>query len=204
MHRLRLISIEGLDGAGKSTLLHSLGHALDYAGYPYLLTHEPYSKSFEAAVLGGLRPEAEALAFAADRLQHISEIIAPALAVRKFVIIDRYIDSSFAYQGYGGGVSLDWLSVLNRGVLEPGLTYFLDVPPEQGLKRQGRKKVFEERGLNYIQRVQAGYQELIRQEPDRFAILSGCLPLKDVAGLAETDLIDRIEGGEFGVVARAQ
>lgn len=196
--RLRLISVEGIDGAGKSTLMHSLGRALGYAGYPYLVTHEPYSKEFESAINRGLLREAEALAFAADRVQHYSEIISPALAAHKFVITDRYLDSSFAYQGYGTGLDLDWIAAINRRVPPPGLTYFLDVPPQEGLKRQPKRQLFEARGQKYLDRVYAGYLKLVRAEPDRFGVLPGNLSAKELSVLAERDLLDRIEGGEFG------
>ena len=120
----------------------------------------------------------EALLMVAARRCHLVESMLPALAAGKWVVCDRFADSTFAYQGYGGGVSLDQLAALHRmiaGDLEPDLTILLDVPVEIGLaraaRRQGQEKRFESKEREFHERVRRGFLEIAKAAPGRCVVL---------------------------------
>lgn len=139
------IVIEGLDGSGKTTQANILAKKLS-ENYKVLCTAEPSQGKIGNFIRDcclyeekRLPIEAEALLFAADRIEHIQHEIAPALADGKIVICDRYIYSSLAYQG-STGLSLDWIQTINARSLQPDFSLFIDVPPERVLERLQRKK----------------------------------------------------------------
>ena len=131
------ICIEGLDGSGKSTQAKLLTKKLNKAGYNAIYTAEPSQgkigkfirkRLFEQA---RMPTTAEALLFAADRIEHVQNQVAPALEEGKIVVSDRYVYSSLAYQG-SAGLSLDWIEAVNANALKPDLCIFIDVEPERG------------------------------------------------------------------------
>jgi dTMP kinase len=139
------IVIEGLDGSGKTTQATLLANKLSKT-YLVLCTAEPSHGKIGTFIREGclyeekrLPTEAEALLFAADRIEHMKNQIAPAIAEGKLVICDRYIYSSLAYQG-SAGLSLDWIKTINARALEPDLAIFIDVSPVRVLERLQRKK----------------------------------------------------------------
>ena len=139
------IVIEGLDGSGKTTQANILAKKLS-ENYKVLCTAEPSKGKIGVFIRKNclyeekrLPTEAEALIFAADRIEHMQNEIQPALAEDKIVICDRYIYSSLAYQG-STGLSLDWIKTINARALEPDFTIFIDVPPERVIERLRRKK----------------------------------------------------------------
>jgi len=188
------ITFEGPEGSGKSTQSRKLHDRLA-AAYPVLLTREPggtpIGDSIRRILLdmdnGALDPTAEALLFSAARAQLVAERIRPRLEAGGIVICDRFADSMLAYQGYGLGRDLQQLRALVEiatGGLRPGLTFFLDLPPEAGLERKRRVahgragdaeaddwNRLDARSLAYHHRVRDGYMELARQEPERWRIL---------------------------------
>ncbi len=139
------IIIEGLDGSGKTTQANLLAKKLSQS-YKILLTAEPSCGKIGAFIRESclyedkrLPTEAEALLFAADRIEHMNEEVKPALDEGKLVICDRYIYSSLAYQGYAG-LSLEWIKTINARAIQPDFSIFIDVSPERVLERLQRKK----------------------------------------------------------------
>lgn len=171
----KFISFEGGEGAGKSSHIKSLGALLESKGYSVVLTREPGGteggeqirrilKEGDVCRWDGL---SEALLFYASRHDLVEKVIRPALAAGKWVIADRFADSSFIYQGLARGVGIEKIKSLHHLVLGdfyPQLTFFLDVPTEVGLKRiQKRAQMidrFEEMGETFHHKVRAGYKEL--------------------------------------------
>jgi dTMP kinase len=180
------ITLEGGEGSGKSTLAVALAARLEERGHSVCLTREPGGTELGQAVQrlleGGRAPSplAELLLFEADRAQHISEVIGPALAAGKIVICDRFADSTLAYQGYGRGLDLEFIRKLNDETTEgwtPDLTLLLDVPPEVGIARGGAQlDVTGRESLEFHERVREGFLSLAKQEPKRFVVIDATLP----------------------------
>lgn len=161
------ICIEGLDGSGKSTQAKLLTKKLNKAGYNAVYTAEPSQgkigkfirkRLFEQA---RMPTTAEALLFAADRIEHIKNQVAPALAEGKIVVSDRYVYSSLAYQG-SVGLSLDWIEAVNANALKPDLCVFIDVEPSVVLERLKRKKSVME-NLETQQKVRDIYLKYVQK-----------------------------------------
>lgn len=179
----RLIVFEGGEASGKSTQASRLAEA---GGA--LLTHEPGGTTVGAALRAvlldpattRLDPRAEALLMAADRAQHVAEVIRPALNAGRDVVCDRFVGSSLAYQGYGRRLDLDevWrLSAFATEGLEPDLVILLDVGWDVASSRlAGAPDRIETAGDGFHQRVRAGYLALADAEPDRWAVVDGSLP----------------------------
>lgn len=171
------VVIEGLDGSGKTTQARLLTKRL-YRSHNVLLTAEPSrgkTGAFirECCLYGEKRlpTEAEALLFAADRVEHVQSEILPALEEGRLVICDRYVYSSLAYQG-SAGLSLDWIKTINARALQPDFAVFIDVPPERVLERLQRKRSVMEnletqRNVRevYLKFVEKG--ELVRIDGDK-------------------------------------
>ncbi len=171
------IVIEGLDGSGKTTQAKLLAKKLEKT-HNVLLTAEPSCGKTGSFIREDclyedkrLPTEAEALLFAADRIEHMYSEVKPALENGKLVICDRYIYSSLAYQG-SGGLSLEWIKTINARALQPDFSIFIDVPPERVIERLQRKKSVMET-LETQQRVREVYLkyvakgELVRVDGDR-------------------------------------
>lgn len=181
-----LITLEGVEGAGKTTQLGLLAEWLDELGVPIVVTREPGAGKIGAQIREvllrkentGLSPVAEALLMAADRAQHVAELLRPELAAGKLVLCDRYIDSNLAYQGYGRGLSVEWLRELNEQATEglwPDLTLLLDLPPEAGLARakvRGAADRLESEQMEFHQRIYDGFARLAAAEPQRVRVIN--------------------------------
>jgi dTMP kinase len=169
------ISLEGIDGCGKSTQARILYERLITRGVSVVLTREPggtpVGQALRQLCLEGTDPlvwEAEMLLMAADRAQHVAQLIKPALAQGHFVVCDRYVDSSIAYQGYGAIKSIEAVRAVNtiatRGLV-PDLTLFLDVNPDARYERPGKADRIEERGPAYYERVYQGFRQIAQDNP---------------------------------------
>jgi dTMP kinase len=172
----RFITFEGIDGAGKSTLAHQLANWLEATGTATVLTREPGGTELGGKIRNlvlttSFSAQAEFLLYAADRVEHAQVLIGPELAANKFVICDRYLDSSLAYQGYGRGLEIVWLRLVSQGLPVPQLTFLLDLPARTGLERQKRHQKFEALGVEFLERVRQGYLKIAREEPERFVVL---------------------------------
>jgi dTMP kinase len=187
--RGRLVAFEGVDGCGKSTQAALLAERLGA-----LLTFEPGATTLGAwlrRVLlevgrGPIDPRAEALLMGADRAQHVAEVIEPALAAGSWVVTDRFSASTLAYQGYGRGLDLDELEqviAFATNGLSPDLTLLLDVPPEvaRGRRNQTAPDRFEGEDETFLGRVAAGFSELARADPERWAVIDGAGAVEEVA-----------------------
>ncbi|MGE5533144.1 MAG: dTMP kinase [Ignavibacteria bacterium] len=159
--------IEGLDGSGKTTQATKLAKKLSQSD-SVILTAEPSQGKIGTFIRQSclyenkrLPTEAEALLFAADRIEHMQKEIKPALEEGKIVICDRYVYSSLAYQG-SAGLSLDWIKTINARALQPDFSVFIDVAPEQVLERLKRKKSVME-NLETQQKVRDVYLKFVEK-----------------------------------------
>lgn len=177
MSRGFFVTFEGLDRTGKSTQVSILGDALRARGFDVLVTREPGGTALGRLLRDimlrrqefDVAPRAELLLMAADRAQHVSEVIGPALAAGKVVISDRFADSSLAYQGYGFGLDLEAVEAINRiatGGLQPDLTIYLS--GEVTVDRQAdTSDRIEGRSASYRHRVGRGYEKIALLNPSR-------------------------------------
>jgi dTMP kinase len=177
--RGRLIVFEGGEASGKSTQAARLAADLDA-----VLTREPggteIGKRIRELVLdtgaSGMAPATEALLMAADRAQHVAEVIEPALVAGKDVVTDRYVPSTLAYQGYGRGMDVEelWrLSTEVAGAPQADLIVLLDVPaPVAAARLQGRDRM-EAAGDDFHARVAEGYRRMAAAHPDRWLVVDG-------------------------------
>ena len=176
----RFIAFEGCEGAGKSTQMRLLSEYLTSRGIPHILTREPgggqISEAIRKIILDGknseMTDECEALLYAAARVQHLADTVAPALARGETVLCDRYIFSSFAYQGYGRGLSLAFLKEINAFAIQkymPDLTVFLDIPSSRAFERKHGADPddrMEQAGEAFHRRVYQGYKSLLKEYPE--------------------------------------
>jgi dTMP kinase len=141
----------------------------------------------------GMDPMCEALLYAADRAQHVAEVIRPALEAGRLVLCDRFTDSTLAYQGYGRRLDRAWLEALCQkasGGLVPDKTLLLDLPVEEGLRRMAKRRAergdspkearLDEETIAFHRRVYEGYRFLAEAHPERFIIVNAALPVDEV------------------------
>jgi dTMP kinase len=193
----RFISLEGGEGAGKSTQAKLLAAALGMRGIDALVTREPGGSEGAEAIRALLMQGAvsrwsahsEALLFAAARADHVEKTIRPALGAGRWVICDRYLDSSRAYQGVAGGIDDAALLALHafgtRGLL-PDRTLVLELSPEQGRLRAAARDGtaadrFSARGPDFHADVAAAFRRFAANEPKRFRLIGAAAGIDDVA-----------------------
>jgi dTMP kinase len=178
------ITFEGVDGAGKSTQLKLLLEYLQEKGIAYIFTREPGGTPLAERVReillnpvhDGMSVVTEAFLFAGGRADHVQNVIRPALQEGKVVICDRYIDSSMVYQGYAGGMPLEFLTQINEmatGSLKPHRTIVLDLDPEVARERRVAMAAdrMEQKSEWFHEQVREGYRELAKAEPRRVKIV---------------------------------
>ena len=185
MDRGIFITFEGIEGCGKSTQAKRVRELLIESGLEVLFTREPGGSCIGEKIRDILLdpaneemvPLTELLLYEASRHQHMAEVIEPALKAGKVVICDRFYDASTAYQGYARGIDVDDVERLNliaSGGKRPDLTIILDLPAEIGLKRIGKNPDrIEGEGVEFHERVRAGYLEIAAREPDRVKVVDG-------------------------------
>lgn len=175
------ITFEGIDGCGKSTQAHLLKENLNSLGVDVFWTKEPggteIGKMIREVLLkfdGEIDTLTEFLLFASDRSAHVKEII-KELSKGKVVISERFKDSSIAYQGYGGGLSINFIERIHREItiLEPDLTILLDISPTTSIKRVKDPDRIEKKGIDYLDRVRNGYLILSKIYKNRYVIFDG-------------------------------
>jgi dTMP kinase len=196
--RGRFITFEGGEGAGKSTHAALLAQRLWALGTAAVLTREPGgspgAEVIRHVLLSGaakpLGAEAEAILFAAARDDHVRNMIEPALANGRWVVCDRFADSTRVYQGIVGRVDLRIVNRLERttvGQLKPDLTFVLDVPADAAIARAkmrrgaGEPDRFEGENLDFHEKLRAAFRTLALSEPERCVLIDGCEPRSEVA-----------------------
>jgi dTMP kinase len=205
MERGKLITFEGIDGSGKTTQLRLLEKYLTGRGIAYLSTREPggtaLGKTIRSALLAGeyVEPLAELLLYAADRAQHVRQVIIPALSSGKLVLSDRFYDATTAYQGVARGFDLDLIEQLNElaaAGLKPDLTLLFDLDAETALERKNESMKpdrLESEPLEFHRRVRAAYLALVKREPDRFKIIPATGTIEETYQLMIETVRNRFE-----------
>lgn len=197
------ISFEGIDGVGKTTQVKALRDYLQSLGREVVVTREPggteLGKSLRKILLHGsfVASRTEALLFAADRAQHVAEVIRPALNRGAVVITDRYIDSSLAYQVGGRGLAMDDVCELSEWATDslwPDRTYLLDMQSEAAFERLHRKQDrMESAGIDFARRTRCEFLKLVDKDPSRFKILDAELPIPSLLSIIKQDVRDLLE-----------
>ena len=183
--KARFISFEGIDGSGKTTQATLLLDKLIQNGKQGILVREPGGTPVSEAIRHVLLTKGnrqmvartEALLMTASRSQLTKEVILPNLEQNRWVIADRYADSTLAYQGGGRELNLDWLQDLNKFAtydLEPNITFVIDILPKEALLRRGQiEDRIEEEGITFQKQVRRTYLELAQQYSDRIIVIDG-------------------------------
>jgi dTMP kinase len=187
------ITFEGIEGCGKTTQMTRLKKHLENRGLPVVTTQEPGEGAVGQAIRrqlldhhnGKLDTAAEVMLYLADRAQHVTHFIEPALRSGKTVLCDRYTDSTLAYQGYGRGINLEMLKDLNRFVthgLVPDITFLFDISSEDGFARiRGRAlDRMESETLAFHREVREGYLQIARENPDRIVCVNALPSIPEV------------------------
>lgn len=203
------ISFEGIDGAGKSTHIEACAEWLRERGQTVILTREPGGSELAEAIRHWLlhhemAVQTEALLAFAARSDHLSRVIRPALAEGKWVVCDRFTDSTFAYQGPALGGEIRHLKALEQwihGDLQPARTYCFDLPPDVAASRRAAVREadrFEARDIAYFEQVRRAYQQRIRADEHRFLVLDASQRREVIADQLRADLAFVFERWERG------
>jgi dTMP kinase len=203
MSRGRFITFEGGEGAGKTTQIRRLAETLRRLGLDVVTTREPGgspgAEALRDVLLSGAAkpygPFAETILFAAARDDHLEVTIRPALAAGQWVLCDRFIDSTRAYQGVLGNVDNDLIRAVERVVVaatRPDLTIVLDVPVEEGLRRiaqrGGSADRFEQEDLDFHTRLREAFLAIASREPHRCVVVDGTRSPE----LVEADILEAV------------
>jgi dTMP kinase len=214
--RGKFITFEGGEGSGKSTHAATLAGQLKSRGIDFVLTREPGGSAgaeiIRHIILSGiakpLGPETETILFAAARDDHVRATIEPALDAGKWVVCDRFVDSTRVYQGALGRVDMKLIRGLERvtvGSVMPDLTFLLDVPANIGLARaktrRGAKGAdrFEAESVEYHEELRQAFLKLAMREPKRFVVIDGRAPRDVVAERIWAAVEERLLGGDAPV-----
>ncbi len=198
------ISLEGSEGAGKSTLIDSLKKFFKKNKIEFLFTREPGATK-EGQILREILldksieidPYTETFLLVADRLQHANKIVIPALSKDINVLSDRYIDSTYAYQGAGRGISQKYLDQIIEplNLPMPELTIYLDLPVEEGLKRAKYRDEldrFEEEDIKFFERIRSFYLEQAKKNPNRFLIVDSRKDKEEVFEISKNLILNKL------------
>lgn len=200
------ISVEGPDGAGKTSVIRRLLPKL--AAYGSVVTTRepggvPIAEKIREVILDPdhttMDSKTELLLYIAARRQHLKERILPALQAGQILLVDRFIDSSVAYQGFGRGLSpevIDWLNRFATDDLVPQLTLYFDIAVEEGLARIAKNRGqdvnrLDMESLELHQRVREGYLSILEAQPDRLVKIDASQPLEEVVAAAWLAIEDR-------------
>lgn len=191
--RAGFITLEGGEGAGKSSQLVAIKNWLSERNGNFVVTREPGGTELGERIReillhhsGEMSAESETMLLFAARVEHLTQVIRPALAAGKLVLCDRFTDATYAYQGGGRGLASARIAELERwvqGELRPDLTILLDVPVDTGLqrtKRRGPADRFEREHGEFLQRVREAYLARARGEPERIRRVDASLPMREV------------------------
>jgi dTMP kinase len=193
--RGRFITFEGIDGSGKSTQLSATAGVLRASGIDVLETREPggtpLGEALRAITLKrAMSPLTETLLMFAARVEHIDEVIVPALGTGHWVLCDRFTDATYAYQSGGRGIAAEWIASLEDWVhptLQPDLTVLIDLEPRQAAMRRAQARApdrFEAEDQSFFDRVRSVYLARARDQENRFLVIDGAS--------APAQILDRI------------
>ncbi len=207
------MTLEGGEGTGKSTQVQRLIAFLEERGLVVVGTREPGGSPGGEEIRGLLvegepgrwTPLTEALLHSAARADHIARLIEPVLTEGRWVVSDRFSDSTLAYQGFGHELGLDMVTRLNSmtsGGLSPDLTIILDIPVGDGLRRAelragngmgaAREDRYERMDVAFHERLRAGFLEIARNEPERCVVIDAGAAIDEVANAIREALTDRL------------
>lgn len=192
MNKGLFITFEGIDGCGKTTQIKLLKDYFESIGRTVILTREPGAKGLGEKLReillnydGEVSSNCESFLFLADRAQHIDTIIKPAIERGEIVLCDRHTDSTIAYQGYGRGVNIEQIKMLNNiatNGIKPDLTFVFDIDITTSVKRVGKEKDrMESAGLEFFEKVRKGYIEISKQEPNRIKLIDGSKTIEEIS-----------------------
>ncbi len=201
-----LVTFEGGEGSGKSTQVARLAEALGAAGRRAVVVREPGGTRLGEAVREvllsvehhDLAAWAEANLYTAARAQLLKEVIIPEMARGTIVIADRFVDSTFAYQGAGRGLEMSVLSAMQMVLkVRPDLTFLLDLPPQAGLARQAalpghRADRLEQEDLSFHTRVREGYLDFARRDPGRYHVVDAAQPPEVIGEVVRGITLERV------------
>jgi dTMP kinase len=190
----KFITVEGIEGAGKTTCMQVVTEIIENQGITAIHTREPggtdLGEDLRNLLLGhkhtGMSDDAELLMMFAARAEHIAQKIQPALDDGQWVLCDRFTDATYAYQGYGRGISLEKISGLEnwvQGKLRPDLTLLMDLPVEVGMERAGKRSApdrFESEAWDFFERIRQGYLSIAAEQPSRVKVIDASQDLSDV------------------------
>ncbi len=190
----RFITVEGIEGAGKTTAMDVISDWLHAHGEQVVTTREPGGTALGEELRGvllahredGMSAEAEVLLMFAARAEHLSRVIRPALAEGAWVVCDRFTDASIAYQGAGRSLGVERIESLAQWLhpdVQPGLTFWLDLPVAVGLARAAGRSApdrFEAEKAEFFHRIHAGYAEIAKRYPQRIQRVNAGQPLEQV------------------------
>lgn len=185
------VTFEGADGCGKTTQMKLLKEYLLCKGIDVVLTREPGGRGLGEKVReillnydGAVSDRCESFLFLADRAQNIDIIVNPAVESGKIVLCDRHIDSTVAYQGYGRGLDLERIKMLNSIATnnrKPDLTFVFDIDVETSMQRVGKEKDrLESEGKEFHNRVRNSYLEIAKQEPERIKVIDASMSIEEI------------------------
>ncbi len=202
------ITFEGGEGSGKTTLIKALGKKLEEMKIGYMVTREPGGSTIAEEIRNiildkkntMMDPRTEALLYAASRRQHLAEIVLPALKEGKLVLCDRYLDSSLAYQGYARGIGIDEVYAINQFAIDetmPDMTFFLNLKPEEGLKRIALHRSDEVNRLDlenisFHHKVYEAYQILLKKYPERILSVDASLSVEEETEIVLSHLLKKM------------
>jgi len=197
----KFISFEGIDGCGKTTQIKFLEEYLLKQGYNILVLREPGGTKVGEKVRDILldknnfiSPVTEMLLYASSRAQLVEEKILPAIEEGKIVLLDRFVDSSYVYQGYARDLGIEKVKIVNEiatmGIL-PDVTIYIDITPEEAMKRRGKREAdrLERESWDFHKKVREGYIKLVKEFPKRFVFIDGMQELMKV----HKDIIDVVK-----------
>ncbi len=193
MQKAQFISLEGSEGAGKSSAIDTICTQLEAWEVPFIHTREPggehNAEKIRSLLLHSdhLEAKTELLLMFAARNEHVVKVIRPALAAGQWVVSDRFVDASYAYQGFGRGITWSNIEFLEQFVVndtQPNLTLLLDVDPQTGLSRAAQrsdKDRIEREHLMFFENIRKGYLKRAAQDPSRIKIIDANQSMEEVS-----------------------
>lgn len=216
----RFITFEGGEGVGKSTQIKLLSTYLQSRGLEVVVTREPggtlKAETLRRALLSGMfkswGPLAETALFAAARIDHIEKLILPALQRGAWVLCDRFMDSTRAYQGANGGVSpefMRWIEAASVDSAIPDLTLILDLDPHEGLLRAHRRRQtneapdrFEAEALSFHLALRRAFHDIALENPQRCLLIDAAEPVAEVARIIQNYIDERFFSADINIIYR--